>query len=159
MERNITFNCMFLECGRKFNTEDLLEDHVKRRHPDYYKDRYAYKFKENSETQKKKSNKLLNELETKIKEIEDNTILLNENDGENEIDLTIPNMENLELDHEDAENKEELEEDNNDVISDEMLLIGGKFFQYEDVDEVKNNLNFKIKMKFKFFLFNIFYII
>lgn len=134
MERMITFDCMFLECGRKFTTEDLLEDHVKRRHPDYYKDRYAYKLKENSEPQIKKSNKILDDLENKIKEIENNTIILNNNDDD-EIDLHIPNMDNLELYNEEADDREE-SEDENDVITDEMLLIGGKYFQYEDVDEV-----------------------
>lgn len=135
MERMITFNCMFLECGRKFNTEDTLEDHVKRRHPDYYKDRYAYNLKENSETQNKKSNKILDELENKIKEIENNTILLTENE-DNEIDMVIPNIDNLELYKDEAENKEDLEEEENDVITDEMLLIGGKYLDYEEVDEV-----------------------
>jgi hypothetical protein len=126
---------MFLECGRKFNTEDTLEDHVKRRHPDYYKDRYAYNLKENSETQNKKSNKILDELENKIKEIENNTILLTENE-DNEIDMVIPNIDNLELYKDEAENKEDLEEEENDVITDEMLLIGGKYLDYEEVDEV-----------------------
>lgn len=127
---------MFLECGRKFNTEDLLEEHVKRRHPDYYKDRYAYKLSKNTESQNKKSNKFLDDLENKIKEIEDNTILLNENEG-NELDLDIPNMQNLEIDNEDCENKDQLaEEEDNDVITDEMLLIGGKYFDYKEIDEV-----------------------
>jgi len=134
MERMITFDCMFLECGRKFNTEDLLEDHVKRRHPDYYKDRYAYKLKENQDTQNKKSNKILEDLENKIKEIENNTILLSQT-TDNEIDLNIPNMENLDLYNDQNESGEDSEDDY-DVITDEMLLIGGKYFQYEDVDEV-----------------------
>ena len=135
MERIITFNCMFLECGRKFNTEDTLEDHVKRKHPDYYKDRYAYNLKENSETQNKKSNKILDQLENKIKEIENKTILLTKYE-DNEIYMAIPNIDNLELYKDEAENKEDLEEEDNDVITDEMLLIGGKYLDYEEVDEV-----------------------
>jgi len=126
---------MFLECGRKFNTEDTLEDHVKRKHPDYYKDRYAYNLKENSETQNKKSNKILDQLENKIKEIENKTILLTKYE-DNEIYMAIPNIDNLELYKDEAENKEDLEEEDNDVITDEMLLIGGKYLDYEEVDEV-----------------------
>ncbi len=134
MDQMITFACMFLECGRKFHTDDLLEEHVKRRHPDYYKDRYAYKLKENSHTQNKKSNKILDDLENKLKEMENKSILLNENE-DSELDLNIPNMDMLELYNEDGEDKENSEDDNNE-ITDEMLLIGGKYIRYEDIDEV-----------------------
>lgn len=135
----ITFDCMFLECGRKFNNEDLLEEHVKRRHPDYYKDRYSYKLKENSNSEKRQNN-ILNELENKIKEIENNTILLNEGDDGNEIKLNLPNLDDLELYNDENDFQKDDSEDNDDIITDEMLLIGGKYFQFEEVDEVKNIL-------------------
>jgi len=131
MEKMITFDCMFLECGRKFNTEDLLESHVKRRHPDSYKDRYPNKINENSDKiEKKNPNKILSELENKIKEIENNKILINET--EEEIKLDLPHLE-LYGDETESDNETE---DNNDTITDEMLLIGGKYFQYEEIDEV-----------------------
>jgi hypothetical protein len=131
---------MFLECGRKFNTEDLLEEHVKRRHPDYYKDRYAYKIKGESTIEKRNPKKILDDLENKIKEIENNAIVIDGADDPNEIKLNLPDMKHLELYNEDNdyenENEKDESEDNDFVITDEMLLIGGKYSHYDELDEV-----------------------
>lgn len=143
MEGAITFDCLFLECGRKFFTDDLLLDHVRRRHPEYYKDRYEIKRnREPINSNQKNSNKILDDLDKKIKEIEKNNILQNVKIQDEEIKLNINNIENLDdlaLYNEDGELGQDLEKANNDTITDEMLLIGGKYFNYEEIDEVMKN--------------------
>ena len=149
MDKKITFNCMFLECGRKFETQDILKKHEERRHPDYFKDRYPEDNK-NKNVSEKKSKNILQDLENKIKVIENTSISqkanlknLENDDDNNNIELQTSvelNMEEglQELDNYNATEilADDSDEEENDYITDEMLMIGGKYADYEEVDEV-----------------------
>jgi hypothetical protein len=173
MDKNILYACMFLECGRKFETQDLLKIHEERRHPDYFKDRYPEDNKIKNQ-QGKKSKNILEDLENKIKVIENDSIFQqvktktkekankiviekdNFNDNYNDNDINNNNIElrlqtsveiNIEEGLEGLDNykaneiladDDDLDEEENDFITDDMLMIGGKYADYEEVDEVKN---------------------
>jgi hypothetical protein len=170
MDKNILYACMFLECGRKFETQDLLKKHEERRHPDYFKDRYPEDNKIKNQ-QEKKSKNILEDLENKIKVIENDSIFQqvkvktkadkinkdkqNDNEYDNNISKIDTNLEiksqtsvefNIEEGLEELDNykaneiladDDDLDEEENDYITDEMLMIGGKYADYEEVDEVK----------------------
>lgn len=154
IEENVeTYSCEEKGCGRKFESVDKLMDHYKRRHKNLYEKHLSGKKPDD------KSKKLLDELYDKINDIEKNAEnLIDYDDIEKEVEKTIIfNEENINFKEETNSMKsksnsmslttsENFSNQNQNqkkvtVITDEMIGVGSKYADYDEIDEV-NFLNY-----------------
>lgn len=165
IELNETYQCEEFHCGRKFDKKEELIEHCKRRHPDFYK-KASSENNTNTSFYKNNMNKtqnLLRDLEDKISQIEQHNrtasqILNYDIQDDESLYINVEGVKNDIFINESEKMKSTMSstfyKNHVFMITDEMIGIGTKYSDYDEIEELdleeKQLGNFKTKRDVNF---------